>query len=148
MNWWALFWLAMFMIFLLLEASTTAILSIWFAAGALVAMLVSLFVENGWILTVVFLAVSIALLLLCRSVVRKYFPKKIVATNVDSVIGTTGCVTASIDNLAATGQIKLGAMYWTARSTDNTIIPEGTVVRVDRVEGVKVFVSPVEIPVK
>ena len=111
-------------------------------------MLVSLFVENGWILTVVFLAVSIALLLLCRSVVRKYFPKKIVATNVDSVIGTTGCVTASIDNLAATGQIKLGAMYWTARSTDNTIIPKGTVVRVDRVEGVKVFVSPVEIPVK
>ena len=148
MNWWALFWLAMFMIFLLLETSTTAVISIWFAAGALVAMLVSLFVANGWIQTVVFLAVSIVLLLLFRSVVRKYFSQKAVATNVDSIIGTNCCVTASIDNLAATGQIKLGAMYWTARSTDNTVIPEGTVVRVDRIEGVKVFVSPVEMPVK
>ena len=79
---------------------------------------------------------------------RKYVTPKVTATNVDSVVGSTGLVTASIDNVTAAGQVKLGAMEWTARSTSGASIPEGTLVKVDRIEGVKVFVSPVEIPAK
>ena len=59
-------------------------------------------------------------------------------------MGTKGMVTAEIDNVCAAGQIKLNGMDWSARSTDGSIIPAGTLVRVDRIEGVKAFVSPVE----
>lgn len=65
-----------------------------------------------------------------------------------SVIGSVGRVTAAIDNVEARGQVKLGGMEWTARSTSGNPIPEGTEVRVDRVEGVKVFVTPVKISVR
>ena len=71
---------------------------------------------------------------------------KIEKTNVDAVIGSTGLVTVAIDNVTAEGQVKLGAMYWTARSTSGEKIPEGTLIRADRIEGVKVYVSPAEVP--
>ena len=58
-------------------------------------------------------------------------------------VGSEGYVTADIDNLAATGTVKLGAMEWTARSADGSAIKAGTRVKVERIEGVKAFVSPV-----
>ena len=90
---------------------------------------------------------SAALLLALRPLVKKYLTPKLTATNVDSVVGSTGLVTAAIDNVSATGQVKLGAMEWTARSTSGQPIPVGTLVKVDRIEGVKAFVSPAEVPV-
>ena len=75
---------------------------------------------------------------------RKY--TKTTKTNVDSIPGTQGLVTESIDNVAYQGQVKLGAMTWTARSSSGAPISAGTQVVVDRVEGVKVFVSPVKVP--
>jgi membrane protein implicated in regulation of membrane protease activity len=62
---------------------------------------------------------------------------------VDSVVGATGIVLTPVNNIAALGQVQLGGVEWSARSTDNTHIPAGTLVKVDRIEGVKVFVSPV-----
>ena len=85
-----------------------------------------------------------SMLILLRPVVRKYLIPKLSPTNVDSIIGTQGFVTGHIDNTAASGQVKLGAMFWTARSTSGAEIPEDTLVRVDRIEGVKAFVSPVQ----
>ena len=76
--------------------------------------------------------------------VRKHFTPRLTRTNVDSVIGSRGYVTAPIDNISATGTVKLGAMEWTARSTDGAPIPAGALVRADKIEGVKVFVSVVE----
>ena len=73
---------------------------------------------------------------------------KITATNVDSMVGTQGYVTEDIDNVAAHGHVKLGGMEWTARSTTGDPIGKDTLVRVDRIEGVKAFVTPVEVPVK
>jgi len=64
---------------------------------------------------------------------------------VDAVIGTEGIVTAQVDNLKATGSVKLGALEWSARSTSGEPIEPGTRVKVDRVEGVKVYISPVEV---
>ena len=98
------------------------------------------------LLLVVFLAVSAGLLLALRPLVKKYLSPKLTATNVDSVVGSTGLVTAAIDNVSAVGQVKLGAMEWTARSTSGQPIPAGTLVKVDRIEGVKAFVSPAEVP--
>ena len=142
MNWAAILWLIMMVVFLLVEAATVTMVSLWFAAGALAAMIVSLLGGAVWLQAAVFLLASIVLLTALRPLVRKYVTPRLTATNVDSVIGSTGLVTAAIDNVAASGQVKLGAMVWTARSTSGEPISEGTLVKVDRIEGVKAFVSP------
>lgn len=148
MNWAAILWLLLMVVFLAAEASTVTLISLWFAAGSLCAMIVCLLGGALWLQLTVFLAVSAVLLTALRPLVRKYITPKLTATNVDSVIGSTGLVSVAIDNVTASGQVKLGAMEWTARSTDGCPIPEGTRVRVDRIEGVKIFVTPVEIPAK
>lgn len=148
MNWAAILWLLLMVVFLAAEASTVTLISLWFAAGSLCAMIVCLLGGVLWLQLTVFLAVSAVLLTALRPLVRKYITPKLTATNVDSVIGSTGLVSVAIDNVTASGQVKLGAMEWTARSTDGSPIPEGTRVRVDRIEGVKIFVTPVEIPAK
>ena len=142
MNWAAIIWLALLVFFLVLEASTVSMVSLWFAAGALAAMLVSLFSGAIWLQTVIFVTVSAIMLTTLRPLVRKHITPKLTKTNVDAVIGSTGLVTVAIDNVTAEGQVKLGAMVWTARSTTGEPIPEGTLIRVDRIEGVKVFVTP------
>ena len=144
MNWAACIWLILLVVFLAVEASTVTMVSLWFAAGAVTAMAVSLLGGAVWLQILVFLAVSAVLLPALRPLVRKHITPKISATNVDAVIGTKGLVTVTIDNVAAAGRVKLGGMEWSARSVNGDMIPEGTLVRVDRIEGVKVFVTPVE----
>lgn len=146
MNWAAFLWLGLTVLLLAVEASTVTVVSLWFAAGALAAMVVSLLGGAVWLQVVAFLVVSVVTLTALRPLTRKFFTPKLTPTNVDSVIGSTGLVTAPIDNLTATGQIKLNGMEWTARSTTGEPIPVGTKVTVDRIEGVKVFVTPVEVP--
>ena len=148
MNWEAIFWLAAMVIFILAEAATVTLVSIWFAAGALAAVVVALTGGGLGFQVTVFLLVAALMLISLRGVVRKYIRPKMVRTNVDAVIGTTGIVTTPINNVAALGQVKLSGMEWSARSTDGTHIPENTLVKVDRVEGVKVFVSLAEQPVE
>lgn len=145
MNWAAIVWFLLMVLFIIVEANTVAVVSAWFAAGALVAMLASILGGQLWLQVVLFFTVSAVLLLSLRPMVRKYFTPKLVKTNVDSVIGMRGPVTERIDNLTSCGQVKLGAMVWSARSSSGQPIEAGTVIRVDRVEGVKVFVSPAEV---
>ena len=146
MNWAALFWLVAMVVFLLVEASTVTLVSTWFAIGSLAAALVAATGAGIGFQAAVFLLVSAVCLTALRPLVRKYIKPKLTKTNVDSVIGSTGLVTVAIDNVTAEGQVKLGAMYWTARSTSGEKIPEGTLIRADRIEGVKVYVSPAEVP--
>lgn len=148
MNWAAMIWLALMVVFLIAEASTVTMVSLWFAAGALAALIVSLLGGALWLQAVVFLAVSGVLLALLRPLVRKFVTPKVSRTNVDAVIGSTGYVTEDIDNASATGRVKLGAMSWSARSTCGTPIAAGTLVKVDKIEGVKAFVSPAEVKVQ
>ena len=145
MNMAAIVWLVLMVVFLAAEASTVSMVSLWFAAGALAALLTALAGGPAWLQTLLFLVVSAGLLLALRPLVKKYLSPKLTATNVDSVVGSTGLVTAAIDNVSAVGQVKLGAMEWTARSTSGQPIPAGTLVKVDRIEGVKAFVSPAEV---
>ena len=130
--------------FLVLEGCTVAMVSLWFAFGAAAALVLELLGAAFWLQVAAFLVVSGALLALLRPMLRKY--AKTTKTNVDSIPGTQGLVTESIDNVAYQGQVKLGAMTWTARSSSGAPISAGTQVVVDRVEGVKVFVSPVKVP--
>ena len=134
-------WLVLMIVFLIAESQSVTMVSLWFAAGALGALIAELCGAELWLQIVIFFALSIVLLASLRPIARKYFTPKITKTNVDSVIGQTGLVTADIDNITAQGQVKLGAMEWSARSTSGKTIPVGTLVKVDKIEGVKAFVS-------
>ena len=148
MNWEAIFWLAAMVVFLAAEAMTVALVSIWFAAGALGAILVAL-LGGGLMLQVsVFLLLAILLLLFLRSIVRRHITPRITRTNIDSLLGATGVVLTPVNNIAALGQVQGNVMEWSARSTSGSHIPSGTLVKVDRIEGVKVFVSPAEVSAK
>ena len=145
MNWAAIVWLGLTVVFLIAEAATVTVISLWFAAGSLVAMAMALLGGAIWLQVLTFLVVSAIALTALRPLVRKYLTPKLTATNIDSVIGSVGIVTTTIDNIGATGQVKLNGMEWTARSTSGESIAAGSKVRVDKIEGVKVFVSPAEI---
>lgn len=138
-------WLAAFVLFLVVEAGTVSLTSVWFAVGSLAALVVSLLDGKLWLQVTLFLAVSVILLLTLRPLVRKFITPRIVRTNVDGMVEKQGIVTSPVDNLNARGEVTISGMPWTARSTNGQPIPEGTVVRVDRIEGVKAFVSPVAV---
>ena len=141
-------WLVLLIAFIFVEAATVSVVSLWFAAGALVALIAAMLGCQTWLQILAFFLVSAALLLALRPWVKKCFNPKLLRTNVDAVIGTEGLVTADIDNIHAVGQVKLGSVEWSARSTDGQPIQVGTRIRVDKVEGVKVFVTPAEVAVK
>lgn len=145
MDWMTLVWFGLLVVFLILEANTAAMVSVWFAGGALAAMVTTLITDVLWIQAVVFFLVSGVLLALLRPIARRIARPKQVATNVDSIPGKTGVVLEDIDNLVPAGQVKLDAMVWTARSTTGEKLPAGTVVKVDRVEGVKIYVTKTEV---
>lgn len=144
MNWEAIFWLIAMVVFAATEAMTVSLVSIWFAVGSLGAIIAAL-LGGGLIFQVtVFLALAVALLLSLRGVVRKHFAPRITKTNIDSVLGATGIVVTPVNNIAALGQVQINGIEWSARSSNNSHIPAGTLVKVDRIEGVKVFVTAVE----
>lgn len=148
MDWIAIVWLGLLALFLVVEAACPIhLVSLWFAAGSLIALLVNLLGGPLWLQAGLFLLVSGALLALLWPLTRKYLNPSVSKTNLDAIVGSVGLVSVAIDNLSASGQVKLGAMEWTARSTTGDTIPVGTPVRVDRIEGVKAFVSPAEVPV-
>ena len=141
----SILWFVLLVVFLVVEAACPIhLVSIWFAAGALVAAVISLLDGQLWLQVTAFIVVSVALLASLWPLVKKFIRPKITATNVDATIGAQGYITISVDNLTAQGQVKLGGMEWTARSTTGETIPLGTLVKVDRIEGVKAFVSPVK----
>ena len=144
MNWFVFLWLVLLIGFLAAETTTVTLISIWFAFGSLGAMLTALLGGPVWLQVGLFLVVSVSLLAGLWPFTKKFLQPGISPTNVDANIGTRCYVTARVDNLAAQGQIKLNGLEWTARSTTGESIPEGTLVRVDHVEGVKAFVTPVQ----
>ena len=138
-----LIWMGLLLFFGIGEALTVGLTSIWFAAGALVALVCSLAGGNMALQIILFFVVSALSLAAFRPIAQKYINNKIEATNVDSVIGRKVLVTEKISNLQATGAVQISGLTWSARSVDNSEIPVGTPVCVQRVEGVKVFVEKV-----
>ena len=126
MNWAAIIWFVIMAVFLIVEAACPFhLVSIWFAAGALVSLVISMLGGELWLQIIAFCIVSGALLAGLWPFIRKFLNPHLTATNVDAVIGTEGIVTADIDNLNAVGQVKLGGMEWTARSTSGEKITAG-----------------------
>ena len=144
MNWAASIWLVLMIGLLIAEATCPFhLVTIWFAAGALVAVIAAALGAKLWLQVTLFILVSGVLLALLWPMVKKFLRPNLKKTNLDSIIGSTGLVTVTVDNMESTGQVKLNGMEWTARSTSGKIIDPHTEVKVDRIEGVKVFVTPV-----
>lgn len=138
-------WLGLMIVFLIAEGVCAIhLVSIWFAAGALVAAVTDMLGGPLWLQITLFIVVSGGLLAALWPFTKKFLKPKLSKTNIDSIIGSECYVLTDIDNANATGQVKLNGMEWTARSTTGKRIPTGTLVKVDSIEGVKVFVSPVE----
>ena len=141
-------WFALLVIFVVAEAVTVSMVSAWFAVGSLAALITALLGGKLWLQVVVFVVVSAIALAMLRPIAKKYFNSKLTRTNVDALAGKTCLCVTAIDNLSGSGQVKIGDVEWTARSTTGEAIPAGTEVKIDRVEGVKVYVTPVTVAVK
>ena len=140
----ALVWLAIMVLLLIIEALTAPLVCIWFALGALAALIAALFSAPLWLQAVWFLAVSLLTLWLTRPLALKYLNGRRVATNADRVIGAEGVVTEDIDNIAGTGAVKLDGKEWTARSETGAHIAKDSIVIARRIEGVKLIVDAAE----
>ena len=136
-------WLGLVVVFLIIETQGISLVSLWFAVGALGAMIVAFCGGGLWLQGAVFAGVSAVFFAGLRPFVKRYIRPNLTKTNIDSVIGAEGIVTQRVDNLTGNGQVKIGGMYWSARSTQAETIEEGTKIIVDRIEGVKVFVTPI-----
>ena len=137
----AIIWLIVLVVCLVAEIATLGLTSIWFAGGALLAMIIAMIGGPLWLQVLVFLIASIVLLIFTRPIAAKYFNKNREKTNVNSKLGKQAIVTVTIDNLKGEGQIVTEGMEWTARSLDSTVIEEGSVVTIEKIEGVKAIVS-------
>ena len=143
-NFSAIMWLVLLVGFVVLEAVTVKLLCIWFAAGSLAAMVVSLLGGAFWLQLLVFVVVSAVALVLTRPLAKKMLDKKKVPTNADRLIGTRWKVTETIDNDDHQGAVYADGKIWTARSEDGRSISAGETVEVLRLKGVKLIVRSCE----
>lgn len=138
------FWLAALIVFIVLEACTSALVSLWFVGGALAALIAVLCGAPIWLQIVLFVVVSAVLLLALRPFAKKVLEPAKTVTNARSNIGKTALVTETIDNLHGKGAVKISGVFWSARSVSDNVIEEGTVVRIVEIEGAKVCVQCAE----
>ena len=141
----ALFWLGIVIFALIIEAMTTDLVSVWFAPGALVAMILAVFSVHWVVQIVVCLVISIGLMVLAKTVFKKYLHKRpeVVDTSVSSLVGRTAVVEEEINNQTETGVLKINGQLWRARMEDDAqIAPTGAHVKVLRVSGTKLICQP------
>ena len=136
-----LIWLIAVIAFIILEAVTYQMVSVWFVIGSIVALIVSLFDVGFGIQMTVFLAVSIALLVFLRRISLKLLKTQNLKTNAEGLIGKSILITEDVNNTLCTGRGKIEGLVWTVRSEDNVEIAAGTVARIKRKEGVKLYVA-------
>jgi membrane protein implicated in regulation of membrane protease activity len=128
------------------EGISAGLTSIWFAAGALAALIAAALGGPVWLQVALFVVVSGVTLWLTRPLVKKYVNSRVKATNADRVLSMIGIVTEDIDNIAATGAVTVDGKVWTARSDSGEKIAAGVQVKPLRIDGVKLIVSPVNQP--
>ncbi|MCI9651037.1 MAG: NfeD family protein [Lachnospiraceae bacterium] len=136
-----IFWMVILILCIVIEVLTLGLTTIWFAAGALVAIFAALLYAPIFVQVILFLLVSLTLLFFTRPIAVKYFNRDRVKTNVESMVGRQAIVTGEIDNVQATGQVTVSGQEWSARSWDDKVrIPTGAVVVVVAISGVKLIV--------
>ena len=133
-------WLILLIVFAGIEGITAGLVSIWFCAGSLVALVATWLGASLPVQIGLFAIVSVVAMAWVRPMARTWLHPKMEKTNADRILDQEGVVVEEIDNLNASGQIKIGGAVWSARAEGEEVIPPGTRVRVVRIEGVKAIV--------
>lgn len=136
-------WLLATIVFIVIEAVTYQLVSVWFAGGC-VASMIALLINPDLSMTVqlaICVVVSAILLIATRPIVKKTVNQKAEPTNVDALIGKIAVVTEDIDNIISGGAAQLDGKEWTARSSDGSVIKKGSRVTVERIDGIKLIVK-------
>lgn len=137
-------WLAALVFFIIVEAATVQMVSVWFMAGSIAALLASLLNAGLFVEIVVFVLVSAVALLVLRPIAKRRLEAAKVPTNADMAIGGVGIVTEDIDNDSARGRVSINNLSWAARSQEGEPIKKGEKVRINAISGVKLIVSPIK----
>ena len=139
---WILVWVVLLVAFLVIEVATMGLTTLWFAGGALVAGILAVLHAPVYLQIAAFVVVSVVLIVFTRPIAVRYFNVDRVKTNAESIVGKKAIVTGEINNLKAEGQVTVNGMEWTARSVaDDVVIPEGAVVYIVAINGVKLIVE-------
>ena len=133
-------WLIAIVVFIVAEAATVALVSVWFIGGAVCALVAAI------LGAAVFLVVSAALLAFACPAARKKWAKKPERMNADRLVGETAMVAEPIDACADTGAVKINGVLWTAKCTTGERVEAGRHVTIERVEGAKLYVKPASCP--
>lgn len=132
-------WLAAVVVFVVTELMTVSLVSVWFAVGAVAGLLAAVW---GWTFLnqlLAFVLVTGIALAVTRPLVRRFASKAMTHTNADRVLGGTGRVTETVDS--ENGAVYVDGKTWTARSEAGDVIPVEAPVRIERIEGVKLYVT-------
>lgn len=136
MNW--IFWLVLVIVLSFVEIATVSLVSIWFVASGIVAMILSFFIEDTAIITTVFILLGIFLLVLSRPIVNKLRSKDNEKTNLDRIIGESAIVTEDIKKNEV-GEVKVDGKRWSAISKEKCL--KGDTVKILKIDGVKLIVE-------
>lgn len=136
MNW--IFWLVLVIVLSFIEIATVSLVSIWFVASGIVAMILSFFIEDTAIITTVFILLGIFLLVLSRPIVNKLRSKDNEKTNLDRIIGESAIVTEDIKKNEV-GEVKVDGKRWSAISKEKCL--KGNTVKILKIDGVKLIVE-------
>ncbi|MDD7642064.1 MAG: NfeD family protein [bacterium] len=138
-------WMALVIIFLVVELVTVGLTTIWLAGGAFVAFILAAVGAGFWVQLIAFFAVSFVLIYFTRPFAVKYLNPRRTRTNSEELIGEVVKVIERIDNREAEGRALVKGLEWSARAvSDDMIIEKDTLVKVVRIEGVKLIVEPIE----
>lgn len=136
MNW--IFWLVLVIVLSFVEIATVSLVSIWFVASGIVAMILSFFIEDTAIITTIFILLGTFLLVISRPIVNKLRSKDNEKTNLDRIIGETAIVTEDIKKNVV-GEVKVDGKRWSAVSKEKCL--KGDTVKVLKIDGVKLIVE-------
>ena len=137
-----IYWLIAFVALGGIEIGTMALTTVWFAGGAIVAFLFSLFDTSIEVQLAAFVIVSFLLLFLTRPLAAKYVNSQTIKTNADGLVGSKARVTAQINNDLGTGSVVVAGQEWTARTKEpDDTYPVGTMVEIKEIQGVKLIVE-------
>lgn len=134
------FWIVMLVAFVVIEAITAQLVTIWFAVGSVAALIAEMLGAEVWLQWLIFVAVSAVVIIATRPLVKKLTKQKSQPTNADRCIGQLAVVTEEINNIEAKGAVKVGGIVWSARSETDETIETGKTVTVTKIDGVKLIV--------
>lgn len=135
-------WIAIIICAAVVELLTLTLVSVWFIPGAVITFIMSLFSIQTWVQVLVFVIISSVMLILSRTIFKKFIKFRSEPTNSESLIGKTAIVTEEINNMSGLGAVRINGLEWSAKSEQNDVIYEkGIIVTVEKIEGVKLICS-------